>query len=145
MYAREAGLHVLEIGDEAVVQVADFSLSGRTMRNVRQTVNRVKRAGYVARVRRLSELTQAEVAEIARVAAAWRGAETERGFSMALGRFGDPEDGDCVVVTAHTVDPEEPGAERLRALLNFVPWGPMACLWTSCGETGTPTAASTSS
>ncbi|WP_163512462.1 phosphatidylglycerol lysyltransferase domain-containing protein [Fodinicola acaciae] len=121
VYAREAGLHVLEIGDEAVVQVADFSLSGRSMRNVRQTVNRVKRAGYVARVRRLAELTQPETAELARVAAAWRGAETERGFSMALGRFGDLEDGDCVVVTAHTVNED---GEQLRALLNFVPWGP---------------------
>jgi lysyl-tRNA synthetase class 2 len=125
VYAREVGMHVLEIGDEAVVQVSDFSLAGRSMRNVRQTVNRVKRAGYVARVRRLSDLSQAETAELARVAAAWRGAETERGFSMALGRFGDPEDADCVVVTAHTVadDSEEGGGERLRALLNFVPWG----------------------
>jgi lysyl-tRNA synthetase class 2 len=118
VYARQ-GLNALEIGDEAVVQVADFSLSGRSMRNVRQAVARVERAGYTARVRRLADLSHDEVAELARVADGWRGAETERGFSMALGRFGDPADPDCVVVTAH-------GSEdgRLRALLNFVPWGP---------------------
>jgi lysyl-tRNA synthetase class 2 len=115
VYARH-GLNALEIGDEAVVEVADFRLSGRSMRNVRQAVRRVERAGYTAQVRRLGDLPTEEVAEMARVAAAWRGAETERGFSMALGRFGDPADPDCVVVTART-------GTTLRALLNFVPWG----------------------
>ena len=115
VYTRH-GLNALEIGDEAVVEVAEFQLAGRGMRNVRQAVRRVQRAGYTAKVRRLGDLSSDEVAELARVAAAWRGAETERGFSMALGRFGDPADPDCVVVTAHT------GA-TLRALLNFVPWG----------------------
>jgi lysyl-tRNA synthetase class 2 len=115
VYARH-GLNALEIGDEAVVEVADFRLDGRSMRNVRQAVRRVARAGYTAQVRRLGELTAEEVTELARVAAAWRGAETERGFSMALGRFGDPADPDCVIVTAHT-------GTTLRALLNFVPWG----------------------
>jgi lysyl-tRNA synthetase class 2 len=86
------------------------------MRNVRQAVRRVERAGYTAEVRRLGDLPSDEVTELARVAAAWRGAATERGFSMALGRFGDPADPECVVVTAHT------GA-TLRALLTFVPWG----------------------
>jgi lysyl-tRNA synthetase class 2 len=116
VYGRH-GLNVLEIGDEAVAEVADFSLAGRSMRNVRQAVRRVERAGYTAQVRRLGDLPPEEVVELARVAAAWRGAETERGFSMALGRFGDPADADCVVVTAHTDG-------RLRGLLHFVPWGP---------------------
>ena len=31
---------------------------------------------------------------------AWRDTETERGFSMALGRLGDPADGDCLLVEA---------------------------------------------
>jgi lysyl-tRNA synthetase class 2 len=115
VYARH-GLNALEIGDEAVVEVADFGLTGRTMRNVRQAVRRVERAGYTAQVRRLGDVPPVEVAEMARVAAAWRGAETERGFSMALGRFGDPADADCVVVTAHSDG-------RLRGLLHFVPWG----------------------
>jgi lysyl-tRNA synthetase class 2 len=114
---RRHGLAALEIGDEAVLPVTGFSLSGRGMRNVRQAVARVRRAGYTACVRRLGDLSAADAAELARVAAAWRGAETERGFSMALGRFGDSADADCVVVTAHT------GAD-LRALLHFVPWGP---------------------
>ena len=47
----------------------------------------------------------------------WRDTETERGFSMALGRLGDPADGRCVLVEAHD------GDGRVRALLSFGPWG----------------------
>jgi lysyl-tRNA synthetase class 2 len=76
----------------------------------------VERAGYVTRVRRVAEISPEEIASLREQAAAWRGAEVERGFSMALGRFGDPADPDCVAVTA-----EKDG--RLAALLHFVPWG----------------------
>ena len=113
---RRFGLDALELGDEAVVEVEDFTLDGRAMRNVRQMAHRVERAGYQAQVRRLGDLDRAEIDQLRSAAQAWRGAQTERGFSMALGRFGDPDDGDCVVVTA-----QESG--HLRALLNFVPWG----------------------
>ena len=44
------------------------------------------------------DMTAAEIEDIRRQAAAWRGAEVERGFSMALGRFGDPADAGCVAV-----------------------------------------------
>jgi lysyl-tRNA synthetase class 2 len=116
VWVREAGLRALELGDEAIVEVADFSLDGRAMRNVRQMVTRVERAGYTTDVRRVRDMTTAELDDIRRQAAAWRGAEVERGFSMALGRFGDPADGDCVAVTA-----SKDGA--LSAVLHFVPWG----------------------
>jgi lysyl-tRNA synthetase class 2 len=56
------------------------------------------------------------VALIRRLACDGRSTETERGFSMALGRFGDPTDGECVVVTATSEG-------EIRAVLNFVPWG----------------------
>lgn len=111
-----AGLDVLEIGDEAVVEVADFSLEGRPMRNVRQAVNRVERAGYTVAIRRVGDIPEHERSSLAAQANAWRGAQTERGFSMALGRFGDPKDQDCVVVLAFQ-------QEQLRAFLHFVPWG----------------------
>ena len=41
VWCREGGLTALELGDEAIVNVADFSLAGRPMRNVRQMVSRV--------------------------------------------------------------------------------------------------------
>ena len=43
---RLAGFHTMKVGDEAVVRTADFSLEGRPIRKVRQSVNRLRRAGY---------------------------------------------------------------------------------------------------
>ncbi|MFF9116738.1 phosphatidylglycerol lysyltransferase domain-containing protein [Streptomyces massasporeus] len=123
VWTRETGLDALELGDEAVVDVADFSLAGRAMRNVRQMVKRIERAGYETRVRRVRDLGEAELEHIRQAADDWRGTDTERGFSMALGRVGDPADGDCLIATAHKQD-EHPGPYGdLKAILHFVPWG----------------------
>ncbi|MGW3289624.1 bifunctional lysylphosphatidylglycerol synthetase/lysine--tRNA ligase LysX [Streptomyces sp. NPDC001002] len=112
-----AGLGALQLGDEAILHVADFDLSGRDMRVTRQAVHRVRRTGATTRVRRHSALTDQEMEEIVDKADAWRDTETERGFSMALDRLGDPADGDCLLVEALGED------GRLLALLSFVPWG----------------------
>jgi lysyl-tRNA synthetase, class II len=116
VWCREGSLTALELGDEAVVRVADFSLKGRAMRNVRQMVSRVCRQGYKAEIRRVADIPEAEIARMTRQADSWRGSPTERGFSMALGRVGGRDDGQCVVATA-----TQDGV--LRALLHFVPWG----------------------
>jgi lysyl-tRNA synthetase, class II len=116
IYARH-GLDALELGDEAIVELDEFSLDGRAMRVVRQAYNRVKRAGYTVRVRRHEDIPEAEMAELVHKADHWRDGATERGFSMALGRLGDPDDGRCVMLECHDADGE------LRALLSFVPWG----------------------
>ncbi len=112
------GLDALELGDEAIVETAEFSLEGRAMRTVRQAYNRVKRAGYTVRVRRHEDIPQDEMARLLRLADDWRDGATERGFSMALGRLGDPADGRCVMLECTD------GEGRLRAVLSFVPWGP---------------------
>lgn len=126
VWTRETGLDALELGDEAIVDTAGFTLEGRAMRNVRQMVKRIDRAGYVCRVRRVRELSDLDKQRVRLAADAWRGTDTERGFSMALGRFGEEADGDCVVVTAHK-DREDgdphPELGDLRAVLHFVPWG----------------------
>ncbi|MFI1191121.1 phosphatidylglycerol lysyltransferase domain-containing protein [Streptomyces californicus] len=125
VWTRETGLTALELGDEAVVDVADFSLAGRAMRNVRQMVKRIERAGYETRVRRARDIGDTELDRIRRAAADWRGTDTERGFSMALGRIGDPSDGDCVIATAHLPGSgtEDSPYGDLKAVLHFVPWG----------------------
>jgi lysyl-tRNA synthetase, class II len=116
VWCRQGELTALELGDEAVVNVAEFSLEGRTMRNVRQMVTRVCRAGYVAEVRRVADVPRDEIARLVRQADYWRGNPTERGFSMALGRIGGQGDERCVIATA-----TQDGV--LKALLQFVPWG----------------------
>ncbi|MFI8792398.1 phosphatidylglycerol lysyltransferase domain-containing protein [Streptomyces sp. NPDC055105] len=123
VWTRETGLDALELGDEAVVDTADFSLAGRAMRNVRQMVKRIERNGYETRVRRIRDLGDQELERIRRAADDWRGTDTERGFSMALGRIGDTADGDCLVATAHKADDPAGPHGDLKAVLHFVPWG----------------------
>ncbi|MFG2385279.1 bifunctional lysylphosphatidylglycerol synthetase/lysine--tRNA ligase LysX [Streptomyces avermitilis] len=112
-----SGLGALQLGDEAILNSADFDLDGRDMRVTRQAVHRVRRTGATCRVRRHSTLSDEEMEEVVGRADAWRDTETERGFSMALDRLGDPADGDCLLVEALGED------GKLLALLSFVPWG----------------------
>jgi lysyl-tRNA synthetase, class II len=114
---RQAGLNALELGDEAILRTADFRLSGREMRGVRQAVTRARRAELTVRIRRHHDIGPDEMKRVLARADAWRDTETERGFSMALGRLGDPADGDCLLVEA--VKPDN----TVVAMLSLVPWG----------------------
>jgi len=114
---RDAGLNALELGDEAILHTADFKLSGPDMRGVRQAVTRARRAGLTVRIRRHRDLSAEEMADTISRTDAWRDTETERGFSMALGRLGDPADGDCLLVEA--IDRND----EVVAMLSLVPWG----------------------
>jgi lysylphosphatidylglycerol synthetase-like protein (DUF2156 family) len=90
--ARKLGLHAIKIGDEAVVRPAHFSLEGRAIRKVRQSVARLERAGYRFRVVSAGRVDSELRAELERVSDAWRGSNVERGFSMAMDdQFGEPE------------------------------------------------------
>ncbi|MEV0095370.1 phosphatidylglycerol lysyltransferase domain-containing protein [Streptomyces sp. NPDC050738] len=117
IFARH-GLNALELGDEAIVEIDEFTLEGRAMRTVRQAYNRVKRAGYTVNIRRHEDIPAEEMDTLLERADDWRDGATERGFSMALGRLGDPGDGRCVMLECSD------GEGQLRAVLSFVPWGP---------------------
>ena len=114
---RDAGLTVLELGDEAILRVREFGLEGREMAPVRRAAQRLEQAGYRTRIRRQVEVPEQEMATLVRLADDWRHGADERGFSMALSRFGDPSDPECVLVQA--VD----AAGNTAGLLSFVPWG----------------------
>jgi lysyl-tRNA synthetase class 2 len=108
---RASRLRVLYIGDEAIVETGAFSLEGRPIRKVRQSVHRLTSAGYTAEAGAVAELDAAALAELEDVSARWRGTEPERGFAMAMDVLG----GDGVVVVARDAD----GA--VRGFLHFVP------------------------
>ncbi|MGU3501832.1 bifunctional lysylphosphatidylglycerol synthetase/lysine--tRNA ligase LysX [Mycobacterium sp. C31M] len=114
---RDAGLNAIELGDEAILYPDRFKLSGPDMKPVRQAVTRARRAGLTVRIRRHRDLTTDAMAMVIARADEWRDTETERGFSMALGRLGDPADGDCLLVEAVS------GDEQVVAMLSLVPWG----------------------
>lgn len=94
---RSAGLHALYHGDEAVLDTATFSLEGRAIRKVRQSVHRLERSGYRARVLRAGEIGSELRAELEAIARAWRGEAPERGFVMALDALFRVEDAVFVV------------------------------------------------
>ena len=118
---REAGLNALELGDEAILHPDAYKLSGPEMKPVRQAVTRARRAGLTVRIRRHRDLSPEEMALAIARADEWRDTETERGFSMALGRLGDPADGDCMLVEA--IQEGTDGQDAVVAMLSLVPWG----------------------
>jgi len=111
----DLGLKTIYVGDEAVVRPAAFSLEGRSMRKVRQSVNRLARLGYSVEMRRADELDAATRADVARVSEIWRGGQPERGFSMALDDVRSRELNDTLFVLGR-------GSEGdLAGFLHFVP------------------------
>jgi lysyl-tRNA synthetase, class II len=110
---RDAGLRSLYIGDEAIVETASFSLEGRAIRKVRQSVSRLEKAGYRAELHPLEELDDATADELERISALWRGGGPERGFSMAMDSL--QSSGDSLVLLAR----DDTG--RVRGFLHFVP------------------------
>ncbi len=92
------GLHSLYHGDEAIVDTESFSLDGRAIRKVRQSVHRLTQAGFVVRVLRPSEIDADLRNELETVASDWRGDAPERGFVMALDALFGLGDGDALFV-----------------------------------------------
>ena len=86
-------------------------------------MTRPRRAGLTVRMRRHRDLSTEEMDEVIKRADGWRDTETERGFSMALGRLGDSADGDCLLVEAVQNESEPGGADTVVGMLSFVPWG----------------------
>jgi lysyl-tRNA synthetase class 2 len=81
---RALGLKPVPMGDEAVLRPREFSLEGRAIRKVRQSVSRLRKAGYSFRVVAAEEVAAALGAELEDVSLSWRRGEPERGFSMAI-------------------------------------------------------------
>lgn len=110
-----AGLQSFYLGDEAIVDTAGFSLEGRSIRKVRQSVNRLEAAGFTIAVHDVGALDSAAMAELESVSARWRGDAPERGFSMAMDSFTGSNEAGTVVVVARDAE----GA--VRGFLHFVP------------------------
>ncbi|GAA4850993.1 phosphatidylglycerol lysyltransferase domain-containing protein [Kitasatospora terrestris] len=117
VYGSRERLRVLHLGDEAVVEAAAFDPAAEGMAYLRENERRLREAGHRVVVRRHRDVPAEEFTELVRLADAWRHGRSERGFSMALGRLGDPDDGECLLAECR----DENG--RTAALLSFVPWG----------------------
>ena len=108
------GLRTLYLGDEAIIDLERFSLKGRPIRKVRQSVARLRKAGYGAELREVRAVDPATLAEIETVLDRGRQGAPERGFSMAMDSI-SRHDEDTLVLLARDAD----GA--IRGVLHFVP------------------------
>jgi lysyl-tRNA synthetase class 2 len=115
VWVERAQMLAVDIGDEAIINVKDFTLEGRTMGNVRHMINRIGRKGYSATTCRWHELDTQTQHELRVLAKKWRYGVPERGFSMSMDRFGEDSDGDAFI----TITRQE---NEIKGLLYFVPW-----------------------
>jgi lysyl-tRNA synthetase class 2 len=111
----QLGLRAFYMGDEAIIETGRFSLEGRPIRKVRQSVMRLQKASFTAELVGVAGLDNATLAALERVSAAWRGGRAERGFSMALDVLRRDEEDETLVLIARDDDGE------VRGLLHFVP------------------------
>ncbi len=81
---RGLGMRAIPIGEEAVIDAQTFSLEGRPIRKVRQSVSRLTKAGYSLRVVRADEADDELRVRLDEVSSAWRGNQPERGFTMSI-------------------------------------------------------------
>ena len=111
----ELGLRAVYLGDEAVVELGRFSLEGRPIRKVRQSVTRLSKAGYEAELREMHSLDEHTIEQAEAVVERGRLGAPERGFSMAMDSLRGEHDHETLVVLAR----DEAGA--VRGVLHFVP------------------------
>jgi lysyl-tRNA synthetase class 2 len=111
----ELGLRIVYLGDEAILELSRFSLDGRAIRKVRQSVTRLTKAGFTSELREVSALDAATAEEVERVVERGRDGAPERGFSMAMDSLRFDYDSDTLVVVARDAG----GA--VRGVLQFVP------------------------
>jgi lysyl-tRNA synthetase, class II len=81
---RRIGLRAIQVGEEAVLRPDEFSLEGRAIRKVRQSVSRLTKAGYRLRVVAAEDAKPSLRAQLDQVSEEWRGNQPERGFSMSI-------------------------------------------------------------
>ncbi len=112
---RSFGLHLLKIGEDAVINTRTFTLKGGAMSNVRTSAKRAEKEGlhvvfYHGQINIIEQVMQME--QISQRWLAQKGG-SEMGFSM--GRF-DPV-GDCEQLTALAVD----NYGSVHAFVTYVP------------------------
>ena len=117
LYAQQ-GLHVMSLGDEAILDAHTFTLANKKLSAVRAAAQHARKAGLTVDIDYQGQIPPDQLATLLRDADRWRHGETERGFSMALNRSGDPADTHLLFVQARN------DRSELVGLLTFVPWGP---------------------
>jgi lysyl-tRNA synthetase class 2 len=113
---RALGLRAIRAGEEAVVDPRSFTLEGRPVRKLRQSVHRLRRRGWRVTIHDGREIDGELEAAIDAVQARWR-SEHERilGFAMSMGEFEPAIGADDLYVLAWSPAGEVRGCARFLA------------------------------
>jgi lysyl-tRNA synthetase, class II len=112
---RQRGLRTICVGEEAFVNAQQFTLEGRAVRKLRQSVHRVERRGWEIFAREGRELDRALETEIDDLEEAWRARQPRLlGFAMGMGSFAPDVRADDLYVLARSPEGE------LGAVMRFV-------------------------
>ncbi len=106
---REQGIGAWCLGEEAIIHLPGFTLEGRPVRKLRQSVARIEKNGA-----RMEFMFNASIPthlrhELVQISADWRGKTPETGFSMGLGRLLRAEDPDCLLAIAYDANSQPIG------------------------------------
>jgi lysyl-tRNA synthetase class 2 len=109
------GLRNMYLGDEAVLELQKFSLAGRPIRKVRQSVSRLTKAGFSSELQTLDTLDADTLSQVERVLELGRHGAPERGFSMTMDSIRGACEQDTLFVLARDAE------GTVRGVLHFVP------------------------
>jgi lysyl-tRNA synthetase, class II len=111
---RDRGMHVIYLGDEAIVSCREFTLDTPAMKDLRAVVRRLDR-DHVFELIAETEASPALVSELNQISEEWRDGAPERGFTMELGQEVEGTQSDFVIAFARERD------GRVGGFLRFVP------------------------
>jgi lysyl-tRNA synthetase class 2 len=112
---RRVGLRAIQVGEEAVVDPAGFTLEGRAVRKLRQSVHRVRGRGWSISALDGRDIDPQTGSEIDALEHAWQsGRERISGFAMSFGRYEHGASAEDLILLGRAPDGE------LRAVVRFL-------------------------
>lgn len=112
---RQAGMQLLKIGEDPIIEMETFTLAGKAMANARTSARHAAKAGLRVTFHQGRVGDSEQRAQMEQISRAWLASKhgAEMGFSM--GRFGAEEDAEQVYALAVDAD------NRVYGFLSFVP------------------------
>jgi len=102
----------LSIGDEVMLDVAGFSLAGRSIRNVRQAARRTEKAGITTRVLRETALDEESADQLLAIHQRWLKGHSEHGFAMNLDAITSASHPEALLIVAYDAAGKAVGFQR---------------------------------
>jgi len=116
---RAAGLNAIKIGEDAGIDLGDFSLGGKRFKNLRNDLRRLEKSSVVLETYGPEAPPSSGVtAEMAAISAGWRRAHRAKEGSFAMGSF-DPDS--ALFRESRFFVARDSGSSRMLAFTTFVP------------------------